>query len=196
MVAITPDPKIPFFGLHYASADARKPSVWPICYLKPRRRAISTCTISISGRRNKDKHLDVCQNCLDRLNYKGFQLGMRTDVRRAAVQDFSIADFFSIYPKTLHHSTPSFTDQTAPTNDYSADFALISRAYRQKQNWVCESCGISLSKIIMRRYLHVHHINGLKKSKSGRKLEGCMYPLSRHGAIAWPCHGDASISGI
>lgn len=46
-----------------------------------------------SGRRT-DKRLDVCQNCLDRLNYKGFQLSMRADVRRAAVQIFSIGDFF------------------------------------------------------------------------------------------------------
>ena len=123
-----------------------------------------------------DKRLDVCQNCLDHLNFDGFRLGMRPDLRRAAVQGFSVVDFFARYPRTLHHSIPTYTDQSAPTNDYSPDFSFISRAYREKQNWTCETCGILLSKDLMRRYLHVHHINGLKNENGDANLKAvCIY---------------------
>lgn len=134
------------------------------------------------------KRLDVCQNCLDHLNYKGFQRGLRSHVRWAAVREFSIADFFAAYPKTLHHSMPTYNDQTAPTNDYSPDFSRISRAYRQKRNWVCETCGILLSKDIMQRYLHVHHINELKNENNDENLKA----VCVHCHALEPSHGHVS----
>jgi HNH endonuclease len=123
-----------------------------------------------SGRR-MDKQLDVCQNCLDHMKYEGFQLSMRPNARRQAVQNFSIADFFATYPRMLHYSVPVHSDLTAPTNDYSPDFSLIGRAYREKRNWVCETCGISLSDGLMQRYLHVHHVNGLKNDNEDDNLK-------------------------
>jgi hypothetical protein len=138
-----------------------------------------------SGKRI-DKRLDVCQNCLDRLNYKGFRLSMRVGVRRAAVQVFKIADFFAGYPKTLHHSIPNHTDQTAPTNDYSPDFSSISRAYRQKRNWICETCTIPLSRLVLQRYLDVHHMDGQKNNNEEANLKSvCVHchalePSHRH----------------
>ena len=139
----------------------------------------------ISSGRRTDKRLDVCQFCLDRLNYKGFHRGMRLNIRMAAVQHFSIPEFFTTYPKTLHHSMPAYTDQTAPTNDYSTDFSLISRAYRQKRNWTCETCGIQLSRDMMQRYLHVHHINGLKNDNRDENLK----------AVCIHCHGEEPSHG-
>jgi hypothetical protein len=133
-----------------------------------------------------DKRLDVCQNCLDLLKYKAFHIRMPSPVRRVAVQNFLVADFFAEYPKILHHSMPDYTDQTAPTNDYSPDFSLISRAYRRKRNWICETCGIPLSKDVLRRYLHVHHVNGLKNENHDANLKAvCVYchalePLHGH----------------
>lgn len=137
-----------------------------------------------SGRRT-DKRLDVCQNCLDRMKYKGFQLGMQADVRRAAVQVFSIADFFAAYPKTLHRFVPAHTDQTAPTNNYSSDFSLVSSAYRHKHNWTCETCRIPLSRDLLRRYLHVHHINGLKNDNEEANLKA----VCVHCHASEPSHG-------
>jgi hypothetical protein len=133
-----------------------------------------------------DKRLDVCQNCLDCLNYKGFRLSMRADVRRAAVRVFSIADFFARYPKTLHHFIPTHTDQTAPTNNYSSDFLVISRAYRQKRNWICETCTIPLPRPMMQRYLDVHHMDGQKNNNEEANLKAvCVHchalePSHRH----------------
>ena len=142
----------------------------------------------INSGRQIEKRLDVCQNCLDRLKYNGFQLAMPSNIRLAAVQGFSIADFFSVYPKILHYSMPSYTDRTAPTNDYSPDFSIISRAYRQKVNWVCETCGIPLSKDLMQRYLHVHHINGLK-NESG---DGNLKAVCVHCHALEPSHGHVT----
>jgi 5-methylcytosine-specific restriction endonuclease McrA len=144
----------------------------------------------IDSRRQVDRHLDVCQNCLDRLNYKGFHRGMREEIRRAAVQSFSIEDFFSHYPKNLHHSTPIHTDKTAPKNVYSQDFARISRAYRGSRNWVCETCAISLSGLSVRRYLHVHHINGLKNENEYWNLKA----VCVHCHALEPSHGHISAS--
>lgn len=140
----------------------------------------------IDSGRKADRRLDVCQNCLDHLNFDGFRLGMQPDLRRAAVQGFSVADFFARYPKTLHHSMPTYTDQTAPTNDYRPDFAFISRAYREKCNWTCETCGILLSKELTRRYLHVHHINGLKNENEDVNLKA----VCIHCHALEPSHGQ------
>ena len=140
-----------------------------------------------SGRRT-DKRLDVCQNCLDRLNYKGFQLGLRADIRRAAVQVFLDRGFFYRVPKDASPFRTDSTDQTAPTNDYSSDFSLISSAYRQKRAWVCETCGIPLSGDLSRRYLHVHHINGLKNDNEESNLRA----VCVHCHALEPSHGHVT----
>jgi hypothetical protein len=139
----------------------------------------------IDSDRRMDRRLDVCQNCLDRLKYRGFQRGMPPEVRRAAVQGFSIPEFFIAYPKTLHYSVPTHTDQTAPTNEYSRDFSQVSRAYRVKIGWVCETCGMPLSNELMRRYLHVHHINGLKNENADANLKA----VCVHCHALEPSHG-------
>jgi HNH endonuclease len=140
----------------------------------------------VNANKQMDKRLDVCQNCLEELRFKNFRLGDPPHIRRAAVQSFSIAEFFILFPKTLHHSMPPHTDQTAPTNGYTSDFSIISRSYRQKKNWVCEVCAISLSKVPLQRYLHVHHINGQKNENQETNLKAvcvhchAMEPFHEH----------------
>jgi 5-methylcytosine-specific restriction endonuclease McrA len=137
-----------------------------------------------SGRR-KTVRLDVCQNCLDHLSYKGFQQSLSEAKRLAAVSDFSIPKFFEAYPKSLHRFTPTHTDLTAPQNVYNPDFPSKSRAYRQQKNWVCEECGISLSTPAMQRFLHVHHINGQRNDDDPRNLKA----LCIHCHAEQPSHG-------
>jgi|SRR5208337_2325657 len=133
----------------------------------------------------KNRRLYVCQNCLDRLRYSGFHRDLPDDTRRAKVQNFSIPEFFAKFPKTLHHSMPAYTDQTAPTNDYSLDSPIIRRAYLQKRNWECETCGIPLSRDAMQRYLHMHHINGLKNENQEENLK----------AVCVHCHAEEPSHG-
>ena len=133
----------------------------------------------------EDRLLHVCQHCLERLKYVGFHRDLSEGARQAKVRNFSIADFFAKFPKTLHHAMPAHTDQTAPINDYSPDFSIISRAYRQKRNWICKTCGIPLAKDIMQRYLHVHHINGLKNENNDENLKA----VCVHCHALEPSHG-------
>jgi hypothetical protein len=107
-----------------------------------------------------EKKLDVCQNCLSHLSYRGFGFGANTKhTRKSAVETFSIAEFFQEYPKNLHKDKPLYTDMTAPINRYPDNFNQLSLAYREKRNWLCEECGINLNETNLRKYLHVHHIN-------------------------------------
>ena len=142
------------------------------------------------------KTLNVCQNCLECLNYKDFQRKMRQKGgRMKAVQNFSIAEFFVAYPKSLHHSMPNHTNQTAPTNDYSPDFSLISRGYRQKRNWICETCGISLegrAEAILTRASRQR----AQEREPRREFESRLRLLSRSGAIARSRQSNAPISRV
>jgi len=131
--------------------------------------------------RKAEKELEVCQNCLDRMNYNGFTLSAwATAKRQAAVSSFSIAEFFARFPKTLHHSIPDHTDRSAPSNVYSKDWGAISRAYREKRGWLCETCGMSLNAPHLRTYLEVHHRNGLKNENHETNLK----------AVCVHCHAN------
>jgi len=125
----------------------------------------------ITNGRRTEKKLDVCQKCLSYIRFNGFNFSMPSEDRYEAVKKFSISDFFERYPKSLHTHTPAYTDKTAPTNDYSKDFSTISSRYRQQKDWRCERCAIDLSDDNLRRFLHVHHINGEKSQNHDTNLE-------------------------
>jgi len=108
------------------------------------------------------KKLPVCQNCLDRLSWKGFRReSMSSGSRQIAVENFSINEFFNIYPHTLHKQLPLHTEQTAPINDYPTNWAEISSELRRQLGYVCQSCHLVLGEK-NKKFLHVHHLNGLK----------------------------------
>lgn len=54
---------------------------------------------------------------------------------------------------------------------YTRDWQKISKAYRTKKNYTCESCGIKIDSLIDRRYLHTHHKNGDKTNNRESNLE-------------------------
>lgn len=139
----------------------------------------------VDTRRRVQKHLDVCQNCLDLLKYKGFSLTHVSVQRQKVVNSFSIEEFFTQYPRTLHRAEPVHTSDTAPENIYSASFPEISRAYRSARSWKCEECAIDLSKPEHHRFLHVHHLNGLKNENDYRNLRA----LCLHCHSLQPAHG-------
>jgi hypothetical protein len=125
-----------------------------------------------------EKRLDVCQNCLERLNFDGFVLGWDQGRRRIAVQNFSIRNFFERYPKTLHHDVPKYDESTAPMNRYSQDFAVTSRGLRSARGWRCEgvNCGVNLSDMELQKFLHVHHKDGQKSNDNpGNLLVLCIH---------------------
>lgn len=113
----------------------------------------------------RDERLRVCQFCLGRLNWDNFTIRrQRANERRTIVSAFTLARYFTLYPKTFIREMPQHTEQTAPRNNYTADFPQISERIKRMRRYQCEECNIDLSG--QRRYLHAHHRNGIQYDNS------------------------------
>lgn len=115
--------------------------------------------------------LSVCQNCLDTIHWKGFD--MRKTARSSRlelVSRFALVDFFKAYPRDLISATPQHTADTAPLNDYSQDWPNISKNIKITRGHQCKICNIIL-KFSDSKYLHVHHKNGQKYDNRDSNLD-------------------------
>ena len=133
--------------------------------------------------------LDVCQNCLGHLRWDGFSMQASQAARKTIVSRFSITSFFQRYGAPMFKETPKYSDQDAPANEYSADFAEVSTRVRAQRNWTCESCGVDLSGLGERQYLHAHHKNGVKSDNSPSNLLvlciACHAQQPGHAQLRW-----------
>jgi hypothetical protein len=119
--------------------------------------------VRMNGRELAIMTLPVCQNCLERLSWKGFSKdAMTSRAKQEAVETFSIQEFFRKYPHSLHPVIPVQTVETAPVNEYPLNWDTISNSLREQLGYVCQSCNLVVGETY-KRYLHVHHINGVKK---------------------------------
>lgn len=124
----------------------------------------------------KEQKLHVCQNCLDLLNFDGFKKKWQRNQRISFVESFKIKNFFEKYPKSLHGYIPKYNSDNAPLNKYPYDFKEISQEIKAASRWRCQCCDIDLSSSIDKKWLHVHHINGLKHDNSKKNLRAlCIY---------------------
>jgi hypothetical protein len=117
-----------------------------------------------------ERKLDVCQNCLDHLRWNSFSIQGSSYARKSAVSGFSIASFFERYGGSLFNETPKYSDQDAPVNEYPVNFSYVSNQVRAGRHWTCEDCGVTLSGLGERQYLHTHHKNGVKSDNSPSNL--------------------------
>lgn len=114
--------------------------------------------------------LNVCQNCLDRIHWKDFSIPrMSRSERQNRVEGFSLPEFFEEYPRDLIGKKTLYTSTNAPLNDYSQNWAKLSKEIRHKRGHQCESCRTSFSQVDF-RFLHVHHRNGLKHDNRNANL--------------------------
>jgi len=131
--------------------------------------------------------LNVCQNCLDKISWRGFSMsGISREERQKRVEDFSLSDFFKEYPRDLIGKKPLYNSGTAPINNYSPNWAKVSKEVRHKRGYQCESCSESFSKEDS-RFLHVHHRNGLKYDNRNENLAvlciACHAEQPEHGHL-------------
>ncbi|HEX4045744.1 MAG TPA: HNH endonuclease signature motif containing protein [Gammaproteobacteria bacterium] len=129
--------------------------------------------VCINNSDYKSEILNVCQFCLETLNWSDFSIHrLRTSERKKIVMTFSISDFFIKYPKSLFSITPTYTSDTAPSNAYTNDWPIISERLKEEREYRCDSasCAITLSGKD-KRYLHVHHKNGVRNDNSKSNLE-------------------------
>jgi hypothetical protein len=109
--------------------------------------------------------LNVCQNCLKFLNYKGAAVGDSRD-RRELVSTFSIDGFFATYSSVFDTVPRQF--KRGETSGYTADWKDVSRRIRETALWVCGTCNVDLSA--HRNLLHAHHRNCNKQDNGEANL--------------------------
>lgn len=128
----------------------------------------------------KQTSLNVCQNCLDRLSWDGFSSESPRETRYRIVENFTLRRFFERYPKTPLSRLPKHTVDTAPLNDYPLNWDEISNELRRQLRYTCQECGLEVGSE-NRRFLHVHHRNGLKYDTAPENLR----------CLCIECHADA-----
>jgi hypothetical protein len=134
-----------------------------------------------------EEPLDVCKNCLSTLDWDGYG-GASASTKRSIFDEFELEGFFKRYPNSPVTFTPLHTDVTAPINDYPANFLEVSKAFRESVSYRCQGCGTDLSDQKLRRFLHVHHKDGIKSNCSASNLMAlcieCHIGQANHGHLA------------
>ncbi len=133
------------------------------------------------------RRLAVCQYCLGKLKFDGFDYTLPSNRKTAIVGKFTIGRFFELYPKSLHTVVPKHTAATAPKNEYTDDFRRISEALRREKNWLCDKCGRNFGSPNARRFLQVHHKDGQRNDNARSNLAvlclGCHAEQPMHSHI-------------
>jgi 5-methylcytosine-specific restriction endonuclease McrA len=103
---------------------------------------------------------------LTALNYKLYRQSY--GVKQTIYNSFTLDEFFQIY-KNQTVKKPKYTNITAPVNNYTKDFYSIANELKRKKNHICEGCYKDLSQD--KKFLHVHHIDGIKSNNSDDNLK-------------------------
>lgn len=127
--------------------------------------------------------LQVCRNCLKELNYKGYR-NLEDESKKAdIVKEFHIPKFFKTHD-SYFSTLPSH--RAGASTYYTLDWGKVSEEHKEKQNFICEGCGVNLSQPDHRKLLETHHKNGRKNENSEDNLQAlCVdchssQPLHQH----------------
>jgi|688.fasta_scaffold02497_24 hypothetical protein len=110
---------------------------------------------------NIEKKLDVCKNCLDIFN-KRYR-------KNYNIYTFSIPEFFEFFADVQFTKKTAHTDKTAPKSGYTDDWNIVSKQEKEEKNYICEECGIDLSK--HKHLIQTHHVNGLSNDNRTQNLK-------------------------
>jgi hypothetical protein len=128
--------------------------------------------------------LNVCRNCLALLSWDNYSPNAPVQIKNLIVKDFKISNFFEKFPKDLISIIPTYTADTAPLNDYSEDWGIVTERIKQERGYQCEKCGLKLSGN-NRKFLHGHHKDGQKSNNKTSNIEilclGCHAEEPMHG---------------
>ncbi|SAK82141.1 hypothetical protein AWB79_05436 [Caballeronia hypogeia] len=114
--------------------------------------------------------LNVCQNCLAGISWKGFDMQQPRPHRLDLVSSFRLPEFFAKYPRDLMANKPGHTSDTAPLNDYPSGWTEISAQTKRNRGFCCGKCRTTLVQTDA-KFLHVHHRNGQKNDNRDENLD-------------------------
>lgn len=103
-------------------------------------------------RQNVTMQIGMCNYCRNMLSFGDELRTIRTS-----------ADFAVLVEDSNRKQVEKFSgDSYVDVFGYTKDWHEISTKYKEKHNYTCENCGITITDPFDRQYIHVHHINGDK----------------------------------
>ena len=132
-------------------------------------------------------HLDLCKNCVsiirERAGHESFQTSKEfVEFVKQKVYGNEVADKDGLFDDTGEAAIAKDIKKELGIADidFGAEYDIfgyvhgweqISKAYREKQNYTCERCGLHIEDPLDRRFIHVHHKDGNKANNSNSNLE-------------------------
>lgn len=126
------------------------------------------------------ENLKVCQRCLEQLHWENFSQTLPQTTRHDMVRRFSLKKFFETYPRDLLDANGFESEGSGPINDYTGDVGVYALQIKELAGYKCSICHIDLSPRHLRKFLHAHHINGVKHDNS----------LGNLAALCIGCHAE------
>jgi hypothetical protein len=124
---------------------------------------------SYNKRDEFDTNLNVCQNCLKKLNYKNFNTVVSRIEKNNIVNNFTTSEFFERYSTLFEYLPIINSDTHKVATNYTDNWKEVSRDYRSSKNYICETCDTSFIKY--KQLLHTHHVNGEKNDNDEGNLK-------------------------
>ena len=105
----------------------------------------------IDQRRNLGpKNLVLCKNCMREINFYSFGT--------------SETEWYDVILNKARNR--NYDENDIRLDGYTRDWNHVSKAYRYKKNFICEQCGIDLSKRRAEFFCEVHHRDKNRKNNS------------------------------
>ena len=114
------------------------------------------------GENDRLCEMDVCKNCLRKLS------NIYPVEPIFNFEQFYLSQFIKKY-NTKHIKKPLYTSRTLPKNEYSDNWAELSKSLRKKTNYCCTKCNKSYAND--KGNLHVHHKDGQKWNNNLNNLQ-------------------------